>query len=128
MDATENVAAKRPRTCSQSTKITALNDDCLMEIYEHLALEELWSMKNSDQRFINTADRFFKNKFLERSDYFCFCGNLGIYTDYDESERIVKLFGDVITKVRIDVEKNTHRIFGLLNHCSAMEELNFFFV
>lgn len=126
VDASESVAAKRPRACSQATKITDLNDDCLLEIYPYLSLVDLWVMKKTDQRFIETVDRAFKNEYLERDGSFYYCSETVQSRSYDESEQIVEVFGDVITKVRMSLEKETHRIFALLNHCSAMEELNLF--
>lgn len=54
--------AKRPRTRSQSLKITSLNDDCLIEIFSYLMKADMCSVKKTSPIFEYAVDRaFLKN-------------------------------------------------------------------
>lgn len=124
VDASDGSAAKRPRTRSQVTKITALNDDCLLEIFPYLSLGDLCAVKESHQRFSASADRIFKANYLNSAgDY-----HLHPNKCYNLSARAIKLFGKTITRACVTSgilheENIARKYFTLLNFCSAMEHL-----
>lgn len=60
----DGVAAKRPRECSPATKITELNDDCLLEIFDYLSFKDLYAVKASHHRFAWSVNRVCNRSFL----------------------------------------------------------------
>lgn len=116
VDGSDGVAAK---------KITALNDDCLSEIFRYLTFEDLCAVKGSHERFAWSVNRVFKLKYLDS------CGTLDVHTvgaNYNHCAQMIEFFSETITDVffalRSTPEKNeTRKYFTLLNLCSAMEHL-----
>lgn len=117
----DDIVAKIPRTRSQVTEITALNDDCLLEVFRDFSLVDLCAVKGAHQRFAWSANHVFKRKFLHSINEYFF----SIPARYAPA---VKYFADVVTQLILcpensEHEEKTDKLFALLKYGSALESL-----
>lgn len=115
-----NLAVKRPRTRSQSLKISALNDDCLLEVFTHLSVVDLCTMRESHQRFVQVADYFFSHKYLKcgmskKNDTY----TIGKEENNEETALVLKHFAHLM----LCIKTAERSCFSILNNCFAMREL-----
>lgn len=129
------VECAAPATQSQSFTILTLNDDCLLEIFEHLKVSDLFAITDTCQRFRQLAYRRVE-KVFRKDDYVylpkrktvptLIAGTIRkwdrIVPLYEESALTLAKFGKVFTRLSIEGDY----FYGFIRFCNGHENgLNF---
>lgn len=111
---------------SHGPNITALNDDCLREIFSNLSAKDLAAVKMSCDRFVFLADESFEKNCLSSHETYEIQNEDG----YDGNAAIMSQFGHLMPSVDIDLRlANTnsnfqHKYLSWLKHCPALQRLS----
>lgn len=115
---------RRPYTRSQGLKITALNDDCLREMFSYLSAKDLSAMKVSCGRFICMAEEMFEKKFINTKGKF----KVRAEDDHGGNAAIIEEFGHLMPNVDLSLRtvncNNQKKYFTQLKHCNALDGLS----
>lgn len=113
---------KAPNT-SHVMRITALDDDCLREIFKDFDINDLTSVAEASKRFMCMAREIFQRKHAKTV--------VTVYSDHDrvrKSTKSLKQFGDLVTKLNVvytaDCRRYDKRLeTAIATHChdSLME-------
>lgn len=111
------------------SSILRLNDDCLLEVFSHLSIEDLCAVKDCSRRFSDLADSVVRSRWRNKR-YDC---DLEDFNN-NESEVILALakFGRFVSHLcvrSIHLSKITVENLGVkLDYCTSLEQLRLQFV
>lgn len=117
-------------TNNQSTQIGDLNDNCLIQIFQHLSMNDLVNIVDYDNRVSNAAQFVFNKKFADN----CFTISNRLDRKNEKvpwSVTLLKHFGAIIKKLHVVYDERYRRIDMLIDntiisHCrKSLVEIKF---
>lgn len=115
---------RRPYTRSQGLKITALNDDCLREMFSYLSAQDLAAVKLSSGRFVCMAEEMFEKKYFNANDKF----EVQAEDDHCGNTAIMEEFGHLMPNVDLSLRNincnNQIKYLSLMRHCNVLRNLS----
>lgn len=113
----------------EEKNIMSLNDDCLLEVFEHFNMEDLCAIKDCCRRFSDLAIAVVKKGFRKKEydEHLCL-PSIPKYFDKDFAVKALMAtkFGEFITHVEIvGCHKDVWHIGTVLKNCTSVKSLRF---